>query len=60
MPTVHTIPTDYATLTLALANANVKDGDTIQMHGTHVENSEDITISKEVTLKTLGSGQATI
>ena len=55
MPTVHTIPTDYATLTLALANANVKDGDTIQMHGTHVENSEDITISKEVTLKTLGS-----
>ena len=60
MPTVHTVPTDYATLATALAHADVKNGDTIQLHDTHVENTADITISKEVTIKTLGSGKATI
>jgi len=60
MPTVHTVPTDYATLAAALAHADVKDGDTIQLHDTHVETIDDVTVNKQVTIKTLGSGQATI
>ena len=60
MPTVHTVPTDYATLVAALAHADVSDKDTIQLHDSHVENTSVITVSKQVTIKTLGSGQATI
>ena len=62
MPTVHTVPTDFADLATALAHADVSDTDTIQLHYTHVENGGSaITVSKEVTIKTLGSaGQATI
>ena len=60
MPTVHTVPTDYATLAAALAHADVKDGDTIQIHDTHTVSTADVTVSKQVTIKTLGSGQATI
>ena len=60
MPTVHTVPTDYATLAAALAHADVKDGDTIQIHDTHTVTAADVTVNKQVTIKTLGSGQATI
>ena len=46
MPTVHTVPTDFATLVAALAHADVSDKDTIQLHDTHVENTSNITVSK--------------
>lgn len=50
------VPADYATITLAIAAAS--NGDTIQVAaGTY---SEDVTISKEVTIQGAGAGNTTI